>query len=111
MPSPSFWSFYRDFSRWYLCDVNFILFPAFYVKLLRHENMGGVKIEISFNFELSMNLLWIGASGIQAIIFRLRSAPAQIVRWSLRCYSDQYHFHAKRPLGLVVQNPIKLILG
>lgn len=39
--------------------------------------MGGVKIEISFNFELSMNLLWIGASGIQAIIFRLRSEPAQ----------------------------------
>lgn len=39
--------------------------------------MGGVKIEISFNFELSMNLLWIGASEIQAIIFRLRSEPAQ----------------------------------
>lgn len=39
--------------------------------------MGGVKIEISFNFELSMNLLWIGASGIQAIIFRLTSEPAQ----------------------------------
>jgi len=39
--------------------------------------MEGVKIEISFNSELSMNLSWIGASGIQAIIFRLRSEPAQ----------------------------------